>query len=143
MFIQTEDTPNPLTIKFLPGKEVMKSGTADFRKKELSENSPLASRLFEIEGVDGVFLGSDFISVTKKKDEEWFSLKPSILGKIMEHYASGDEVLILNSIEKEEDNADESETIHGHTSTCCSYDGGRHRCCHHNTVETIRWRTRT
>ena len=110
MFIQTEDTPNPLTIKFLPGKEVMKSGTADFRKKELSENSPLASRLFEIEGVDGVFLGSDFISVTKKKDEEWFSLKPSILGKIMEHYASGDEVLKLNSIEKDEDNADESDT---------------------------------
>merc|ERR1711871_904032 len=111
MFIQTEDTPNPLTIKFLPGKQVMKSGTADFRKKELSENSPLASRLFEVEGVDGVFLGSDFISVTKKKDEEWFSLKPSILGKIMEHYASGDEVLILNSIEKEEDNADESDTV--------------------------------
>ena len=67
--------------------------------------------MFEIEGVDGVFLGSDFISVTKKKDEEWFSLKPSILGKIMEHYASGDEVLILNSIEKEEDNADESDTV--------------------------------
>ena len=67
--------------------------------------------LFEIEGVDGVFLGSDFISVTKKKDEEWFSLKPSILGKIMEHYASGDEVLILSSIEKEEDNADESDTV--------------------------------
>ena len=61
--------------------------------------------------VDGVFLGSDFISVTKKKDEEWFSLKPSILGKIMEHYASGDETLILNSIEKEEDNDDESDTV--------------------------------
>ena len=102
MFIQTEDTPNPLTIKFLPGKMVMKSGTADFRKKELSENSPLASRLFDIDGVDGVFLGSDFISVTKKKDEEWFSLKPSILGKIMEHYASGEETLVINSIEKEE-----------------------------------------
>ena len=67
--------------------------------------------MFEIEGVDGVFLGSDFISVTKKKDEEWFSLKPSILGKIMEHYASGEEVLILNSIDKEEDNADESDTV--------------------------------
>ena len=67
--------------------------------------------MFEIEGVDGVFLGSDFISVTKKKDEEWFSLKPSILGKIMEHYASGDEVLILNSQEKEEDNGDESDTV--------------------------------
>merc|ERR1711991_1121934 len=69
MFIHTEDTPNPLTIKFLPGKEVMKTGTADFRKKELSENSPLASRLFEVDGVDGVFLGSDFISVTKEKEE--------------------------------------------------------------------------
>ena len=110
MFIQTEDTPNPLTIKFLPGKEVMKSGTADFRKKELSENSPLASRLFEIDGIDGVFLGSDFISVTKTKHEEWFSLKPSILGKIMEHYASGDEIITLNSTE-EEDNADESDIV--------------------------------
>ena len=78
MFIQTEDTPNPLTIKFLPGKEVMKTGTADFKNKELSANSPLASRLFDVEGIDGVFLGSDFISVTKKKDEEWFSLKPSV-----------------------------------------------------------------
>ena len=66
MFIQTEDTPNPYN-KIFTRKEVMKSGTADFRKKELSENSPLASRLFEIEGVDGVFSGSDFISVTKKK----------------------------------------------------------------------------
>ena len=111
MFIHTEDTPNPLTIKFLPGKEVMKTGTADFRKKELSENSPLASRLFEVDGVDGVFLGSDFISVTKKKDEEWFSMKPSILGKIMEHFASGDEVIILNSSEKEEVESDESDTV--------------------------------
>jgi len=111
MFIHTEDTPNPLTIKFLPGKEVMKIGTADFRKKELSENSPLASRLFEVDGVDGVFLGSDFISVTKKKDEEWFSLKPSILGKIMEHFASGDEVIILNSSDKEEVDSDESDTV--------------------------------
>ena len=66
--------------------------------------------MFEVEGVDGVFLGSDFISVTKKQDEEWFSLKPSILGKILEHFASGDEVLLINSIEKE-DNADESDTI--------------------------------
>ena len=97
MFIQTEDTPNPLTIKFLPGKEVMKSGTADFKSKDLSQNSPLASRLFDIEGIDGVFLGSDFISVTKKKNEEWFSLKPSILGKIMEHYASGESVLLVNN----------------------------------------------
>ena len=110
MFIQTEDTPNPLTIKFLPGKEVMKSGTADFKSKDLSQNSPLASRLFDIEGVDGVFLGSDFISVTKKENEEWFSLKPSILGKIMEHYASGESVLLVNSSDLS-DETNDSETV--------------------------------
>ena len=111
MFIQTEDTPNPLTIKFLPGKEVMKSGTADFKNKDLSGNSPLASRLFDVEGIDGVFLGSDFISVTKKKDEEWFSLKPSVLGKIMEHYASGEAVLLVNSNDETYEDIDESDTV--------------------------------
>ena len=111
MFIQTEDTPNPLTIKFLPGKEVMKTGTADFKNNELSVNSPLALRLFEVDGVDGVFLGSDFISVTKKKEEEWFSLKPSILGKIMEHYASGDVVLKLNQNEKSVSEIEDSDTV--------------------------------
>ena len=110
MFIQTEDTPNPLTIKFLPGKEVMKSGTADFKSKDLSQNSPLASRLFDIEGVDGVFLGSDFISVTKKENEEWFSLKPSILGKIMEHYASGESVLLVNNNDLS-DETNDSDTV--------------------------------
>ena len=110
MFIQTEDTPNPLTIKFLPGKEVMKSGTADFKSKDLSQNSPLASRLFDIEGIDGVFLGSDFISVTKKENEEWFSLKPSILGKIMEHYASGEPVLLVNNSDLS-DETNDSDTV--------------------------------
>jgi len=110
MFIQTEDTPNPLTIKFLPGKEVMKSGTADFKSKDLSQNSPLASRLFDIEGIDGVFLGSDFISVTKKENEEWFSLKPSILGKIMEHYASGETVLLVNNNDLS-DETNDSDTV--------------------------------
>jgi Fe-S cluster biogenesis protein NfuA len=110
MFIQTEDTPNPLTIKFLPGKEVMKSGTADFKSKDLSQNSPLASRLFDIEGIDGVFLGSDFISVTKKENEEWFSLKPSILGKIMEHYASGESVLLVNNNDLS-DETNDSDTV--------------------------------
>ena len=110
MFIQTEDTPNPLTIKFLPGKEVMKSGTADFKSKDLSQNSPLASRLFDIEGIDGVFLGSDFISVTKKENEEWFSLKPSILGKIMEHFASGESVLLVNNNDLS-DETNDSDTV--------------------------------
>ena len=111
MFILTEDTPNPLTIKFLPGKKVMETGTADFKNNELAANSPLASRLFEVDGVDGVFLGSDFISVTKKKEEEWFSLKPSILGKIMEHYASGDVVLKLNQNEKPVSEIEDSDTV--------------------------------
>ena len=111
MFIQTEDTPNPLTIKFLPGKEVMKSGTADFKNKEFSANSPLASRLFDVDGIDSVFLGSDFISVTKKKDEEWFSLKPSVLGKIMEHYASGEAVLLVNSSDESKEDIYESDTV--------------------------------
>ena len=110
MFIQTEDTPNPLTIKFLPGKEVMKSGTSDFKSKDLSQNSPLASRLFDIDGIDGVFLGSDFISVTRKENEDWFSLKPSILGKIMEHYASGEPVLLVNN-NNSGDESNDSETV--------------------------------
>ncbi len=88
MFIQTEATPNPATLKFIPGKTVLAEGTADFRKKDSAAASPLASRLFDIDGVEGVFLGSDFISVTKG-GAEWQHLKPMILGAIMEHYMSG------------------------------------------------------
>ncbi|MDH3582115.1 MAG: NifU family protein [Hyphomicrobiales bacterium] len=88
MFIQTEATPNPATLKFLPGQPVLASGTRDFREEGAAADSPLASRLFEIEGVTGVFFGSDFISVTKD-DGEWQHLKPAILGAIMEHYLSG------------------------------------------------------
>lgn len=88
MFIQTEATPNPATLKFIPGKTVLLDGTADFRRKSEAGASPLASRLFDIEGVSGVFLGSDFISVTKG-DTEWQHLKPMVLGAIMEHYMSG------------------------------------------------------
>ena len=88
MFIQTEATPNPATLKFLPGRPVLSDGTADFRDHESSKTSPLATRLFEIDGVKGVFLGSDFISVTKT-DGEWQHLTPMILGAIMEHYMSG------------------------------------------------------
>lgn len=88
MFIQTEHTPNPATLKFIPGKAVLGDGTVDYRSKAEATHSPLASRLFEIEGVTGVFLGSDFISVTKG-DAEWPHIKPAILGAIMEHYLSG------------------------------------------------------
>lgn len=92
MFIQTEATPNPATLKFIPGRTVLASGTADFRAGGEAGDSPLATRLFEIDGVRGVFLGSDFISVTKG-DAEWQHLKPVILGAIMEHYLSGAPVI--------------------------------------------------
>ena len=88
MFIQTEATPNPATLKFLPGRPVLAHGTLEFLDAETSKASPLAARLFEIEGVKGVFFGTDFISVTKEEGE-WQHLKPAILGVIMEHYLSG------------------------------------------------------
>jgi Fe-S cluster biogenesis protein NfuA len=88
MFIQTEATPNPATLKFIPGRPVLDHGTLEFLDPETSKASPLAARLFEIEGVRGVFFGTDFISVTKGEGE-WQHLKPAILGVIMEHYLSG------------------------------------------------------
>jgi Fe-S cluster biogenesis protein NfuA len=88
MFIQTETTPNPATLKFLPGRPVLADGTLEMRDKAEAESSPLAERLFDIPNVSGVFFGSDFITVTKR-DGEWHQLKPAILGAIMEHYMSG------------------------------------------------------
>ena len=88
MFIQTEATPNPATLKFLPGRTVLASGTLDMRNPEDASRSPLAERLFGIKGVNGVFFGTDFITVSKS-DGEWQQLKPAILGAIMEHFMSG------------------------------------------------------
>ena len=88
MFIQTEATPNPATLKFLPGRAVLESGTMDMPSKESATQSPLATRLFDVPNVGGVFFGSDFISVTKTGGE-WQQMKPAILGAIMEHYMSG------------------------------------------------------
>ena len=88
MFIQTEATPNPATLKFLPGRTVLATGTLEMRDKAEAAQSPLAERLFDIPGVGGVFFGSDFITVTKT-DGEWPQLKPAILGAIMEHFMSG------------------------------------------------------
>jgi Fe-S cluster biogenesis protein NfuA len=88
MFIQTEATPNPATLKFLPGRTVLENGTLDLREPEQAAQSPLAERLFGIAGVSGVFFGSDFITVTKGTGE-WQQLKPMILGAIMEHFMSG------------------------------------------------------
>lgn len=89
MFIQTETTPNPATLKFLPGEIVLESGTADFPAADTAAKSPLARRIFAVGGVTGVFLGRDFVTVTKADDQPWDHLKPSILGAIMEHFQSG------------------------------------------------------
>jgi len=89
MFIQTEETPNPLTLKFLPQKTVMEQGTLEFTRLEEALSSPLAEKLFNIEGVERILFGKEFISITKKADKEWYILKPSILGTIMEHFVSG------------------------------------------------------
>jgi Fe-S cluster biogenesis protein NfuA len=88
MFIQTEATPNPATLKFLPGRPVLETGTLDMREPAQAAQSPLAERLFDIAGVSGVFFGSDFITVSKNAGE-WQQLKPMILGAIMEHFMSG------------------------------------------------------
>ena len=88
MFIQTEATPNPATLKFIPGRTVLDSGTMEFTSPEAAARSPLAERLFGVSGVSSVFYGYDFVTVTKK-DGDWQHLKPAILGAIMEHYMSG------------------------------------------------------
>jgi Fe-S cluster biogenesis protein NfuA len=96
MFIQTEATPNPATLKFLPGRPVLEQGTLDMRDRAEAANSPLAERLFDIPGIGGVFFGSDFIAVTKTDGDDWQQLKPAILGAIMEHFMSGDPIVLGN-----------------------------------------------
>ncbi len=93
MFIQTESTPNPATLKFLPGQAVLEVGTADFPSRDTAEKSPLAQRIFAVDGVEGVFFGNDFVTVTKSDSVEWDHLKPGILGAVMEHFQSGQPVM--------------------------------------------------
>jgi NFU1 iron-sulfur cluster scaffold homolog, mitochondrial len=93
MFIETEATPNPTTLKFLPGREVMSSGTADFAAPAAASRSPLASALFDLPGVARVFLGADFITVTKTGETDWQALKPQVLGAVMEHFVAGRSVI--------------------------------------------------
>ncbi len=93
MFIQTESTPNPATLKFLPGQTVLEAGTADFPTAEAGAKSPLAHRIFAVSGVTGVFFGSDFVTVTKAETTDWTHVKPAILGAIMEHFQSGAPVM--------------------------------------------------
>ena len=104
--IQTEATPNPATLKFLPGKVVMQTGTAEFRDADSAAASPLASRIFTIPGVTGVFFGYDFVTVSKD-GPEWQHLKPAILGTIMEHFMSGAPVMGTASTSAQTDSEEE------------------------------------
>ena len=96
MFIQTEQTPNPQTLKFLPGKVIMKEGTAFYQSVEEAKNSPFAKRLLDVDGVIGVFFGSDFITITKSHELDWEVMKPLVLGSIMDHFNSNDETIITS-----------------------------------------------
>ena len=94
MFIQVEPTPNPLTLKFLPGRTVTKGGTIFYQNEPEALNSPFAKRMFAVDGVNSVFFGSDFITITKDKDLDWQVLKPMVLGAITDQYDSGGETTI-------------------------------------------------
>ncbi len=111
MFIQTEQTPNPSTLKFLPGRVVMEKGTLDFAGPETAGASPLAKRLFAVEGVERVFFGADFVTVTKATDKDWQVMKPSILGGIMEHYTSGEPVVAQGAEAGESAASDDDEVV--------------------------------
>ena len=112
MFIQTEQTPNPQTLKFLPGKTVMEKGSVDLTDAdEAARMSPLAKRVFAVDGVAGVYLGQDFISVTKAAMEDWYMMKPAVLGAIMEHFMSGEPNVIAEMMVEESDDQEEDETI--------------------------------
>jgi NFU1 iron-sulfur cluster scaffold homolog, mitochondrial len=112
MFIETEDTPNPATLKFLPGRYVMEASTADFASPASAERSPLARALFDLPGVARVFLGGDFITVTKAGDIDWQALKPQVLAAIMEHFVAGRPVIEgAAAVEQDEDVAPEDQEI--------------------------------
>jgi Fe-S cluster biogenesis protein NfuA len=111
MFIQTEQTPNPATLKFLPGRTVIEQGTANFTSAEAARRSPLAERLFELPHVTGVFLGGDFITVTKAGEGEWHQLKGAILATIMEHFTTGRPVLLGEVEPAAEQDGEEDEVV--------------------------------
>ena len=103
MFIETEGTPNPATLKFLPGRDVMGERTADFASAQAAERSPLASAIFTLPGVTRVFLGGDFVTVTKTDEIAWQALKPQVLGAIMEHFVAGRPVIEGDADDLDED----------------------------------------
>ena len=110
MFIQTEATPNPSTLKFIPEQTVMAQGTANFNDKDAAARSPLAQRLFGVDGVDSIFLGSDFITVTKQEDKDWQVLKPMILEALMNHFSSG-EAIVQDGENTAEQSGDDDEIV--------------------------------
>jgi Fe-S cluster biogenesis protein NfuA len=111
MFIETEGTPNPATLKFLPGRDVMGTSTADFASADAAHRSPLAGALFALPGVSRVFLGADFITVTKTENEAWQELKPQVLGTLMEHFVSGRPAVETVAVTAEEDVSPEDQEI--------------------------------
>src|SRR5579875_2586052 len=111
MFIETEGTPNPATLKFLPGREVMGAGTADFAGPDLAERSPLAQALFALPGVARVFLGGDFVTVTKSDLSDWQTLRPEVLGVLVEHFVAGRPVIYGDAGEVVEDIAPEDQEV--------------------------------
>ena len=111
MFIQTEATPNPATLKFIPGRTVLDTGTMEFSSAESAARSPLAERLFAVSGVTSVFYGADFVTVTKA-DGDWQHLKPAILGAIMEHYMSGAPLLADGTIGNDDARDEEDEIFY-------------------------------
>lgn len=112
MFIQTEQTPNPATLKFLPGEVVLSEGSASFTDVGAAEGkSPLAIALFGVEGVAAVFFGADFITITKTPEMDWYVLKPSILGVIMEHFTTGAPVMTTTGVAVESDAEEDSEIV--------------------------------
>lgn len=112
MFIQTESTPNPNTLKFLPGREVLGRGVRDFASRDAAEISPLADAIFETEGVARVMLGDEFVSVTKNEESDWAHLKPFVLGAIMEHFVANRPVLVEGRALANDDDIDEDDRVY-------------------------------
>jgi Fe-S cluster biogenesis protein NfuA len=111
MFIETEGTPNPATLKFLPGRDVMTTGTADFAGPDLAERSPLAQAMFALPGVSRVFLGGDFVTITKADIADWATLRPQVLGALMEHFVAERPVIEGAGAEIAEDVAPEDQDV--------------------------------
>jgi Fe-S cluster biogenesis protein NfuA len=129
MFIQTEQTPNPATLKFLPGRAVMEAGTAHFAAADECGRSPLAARLFAVPGVTIVFLGADFVSVSKDEQVDWYQLKPAVLAAIMEHFTRGEPVFVGGTTEDEDEDDDEivtqiKELLETRVRPAVAQDGG-------------------